>query len=64
MEELKQKTAELERLPDQPGDVPVTYADVRRAERALGYRSETPLAEGVQKFCRWYLEEKLAARLL
>ena len=64
LERALQKPAELERLPDQPGDVPVTYADVRRAERALGYRSETPLAEGVQKFCRWYLEEKLAARLL
>ena len=58
------KQATLERMPDQPGDVPVTYADVRRAARELGYRSETPLAEGVQKFCRWYVDEKMAERVL
>lgn len=57
------KPAVLERHPDQPGDVPVTYADVTRAERELGYRPETPLAEGVKKFCRWYLEEKASARV-
>ena len=48
---------------DQPGDVPITYADVTRAEQALGYRPETPLAEGVKKFCRWYLAEKAAGRV-
>ena len=55
--------ASLDRQPDQPGDVPITYADVTRAEQALGYRPETPLAEGVKKFCRWYLAEKAAGRV-
>lgn len=47
-------------LPDQPGDVPVTFADVSLAEKELGYRCTTPLAQGIHKFCRWYLEQKHA----
>lgn len=58
------KDAVLDRLPDQPGDVPITYADVSRAEKDLGYRCSTPLADGVEKFCRWYVDEKAAGRVL
>ena len=50
-------------MPDQPGDVPITYADVRVAERGLGYRCTTPLEVGVQRFCAWYVEQKRAGRL-
>lgn len=57
------KPARLDRQPEQPGDVPVTYADVTRAEHELGYRSETPLGAGIDKFCRWYVEEKQAGRI-
>jgi UDP-glucuronate 4-epimerase len=57
------KPARLQRLPDQPGDVPVTFADVTLAERELGYRSSTPLAVGVERFCAWYLAEKRAGRV-
>jgi UDP-glucuronate 4-epimerase len=53
----------LDRQPDQPGDVPATYADVSRAERELGYCSETPLAEGIKKFCSWYVAEKAAGNV-
>ncbi len=45
-------------LPDQPGDVPLTFADVSLAERELGYRCTTPLASGIEKFCRWYVASK------
>jgi UDP-glucuronate 4-epimerase len=54
------KKALLDRLPDQPGDVPITFADVSLAERELGYRCTTPLAAGVEKFCAWYLAHKRA----
>ena len=54
------KPAKKKQLPDQPGDVPITFADVSLAEQELGYRCTTPLAEGIQKFCRWYLEQKRA----
>lgn len=63
LESALDRTAVLNRQPDQPGDVPITYADVSLAEKELGYRCTTPLAEGVKKFCRWYIEEKSARRL-
>ena len=63
LEQALGREARLERLPDQPGDVPITYADVTKARAHLGYRSPTPLADGVQKFCRWYVDEKAAGRL-
>ena len=43
-------------LPAQPGDVPVTYADMTALEADLGFSPSTPLAEGVQKFVDWYRE--------
>ena len=57
------RKAKLQRLPDQPGDVPVTYADVTRAAQALGYRCTTPLAQGIGKFCDWYVREKREGRV-
>ncbi|MDE3018306.1 MAG: GDP-mannose 4,6-dehydratase [Nitrospirota bacterium] len=48
------KTAKIQALPDQPGDVPVTYADITKAKALLGYRPTTPVAEGVQRFADWF----------
>lgn len=50
----------LNRLPDQPGDVPITFADVSRAERELGYRCTTPVAEGLKKFVAWFRQQQPA----
>lgn len=41
-------------LPDQPGDVPRTFADVSKAKRELGYSPKTSLREGMRKFVDWY----------
>jgi len=41
-------------LPLQPGDVPNTYADVSALERAVGYRPETEVKEGVSRFIDWF----------
>jgi UDP-glucuronate 4-epimerase len=57
------KPAKLQRLPDQPGDVPITYADTTLAERDLGFRAKTPLAAGIDTFCAWYRREKQAGRI-
>ena len=46
--------AVIERLPEQPGDVPQTYADVAKARRDLGYVPATPLRDGLAAFHRWY----------
>jgi UDP-glucuronate 4-epimerase len=41
-------------LPLQPGDVPDTYADVQALVEAVGYKPDTSVEEGVQRFVDWY----------
>lgn len=45
--------ARVEALPEQPGDVPITYADVGRAARELDYRPDFPLERGLAEFAAW-----------
>ena len=40
--------------PDQPGDVPITWADISKARRLLGYNPQTPLRKGLESFVAWY----------
>jgi UDP-glucuronate 4-epimerase len=46
----------IEYLPAQPGDVPITYADVAKAGRLLGYSPKVPIREGLRRFVAWYRE--------
>ncbi len=48
------REARIEWLPDQPGDVPVTYADVSKARRLLGYEPRFPIAQGIARFVEWF----------
>lgn len=48
------KTAQKNMLPMQPGDVPITYADVDELMADVGFRPQTPLSQGLQKFVDWY----------
>lgn len=41
-------------LPMQPGDVPVTYADVEALAQEIGFRPNTPVEDGIYKFVDWY----------
>jgi len=41
-------------LPEQPGDVPYTCADVSKAERLLGYKSKINFDEGIRRTVEWY----------
>jgi len=43
----------IDQRPEQPGDVPQTYADVSKAGRDLGFKPATPLAEGLARFHAW-----------
>ncbi len=52
-EELAVEPA-IDYLPDQPGDVPITYADVAKARRLLGYAPQVPIREGLRRFVAWY----------
>lgn len=44
----------IDRQPWQAGDVPITSADVRRAEAELGYAPQVSLSEGLGDFVAWY----------
>lgn len=44
----------IERHPDQPGDVRLTDADLRRAGQELGFRPKVGIEEGIRHFVRWY----------
>jgi len=44
----------IERHPDQPGDVRLTDADLRRAGEELGFRPKVGIEEGIRHFVRWY----------
>ncbi len=44
----------MEMLPMQPGDVPVTFADISKARKKLGYEPATPISAGIPEFVKWY----------
>jgi UDP-glucuronate 4-epimerase len=44
----------IDRLPEQPGDVRQTFADISLARAELGYDPATPFAEGVARFVAWF----------
>lgn len=46
--------AHKELVPMQPGDVPVTYADMSALERDFGFKPSTSLREGLRRFAEWY----------
>jgi UDP-glucuronate 4-epimerase len=48
------KKAKINQLPEQPGDVPLTCADISKARRLLNYNPTTPLAVGLPKFVEWF----------
>ena len=48
------KEALQERLPDQPGDVPITWANIDKAKRLLGYSPKTSMEQGLRNFVAWY----------
>ncbi len=54
------RKANLRRMPDQPGDVPLTCADVSRATRELGWRCKTSIRDGIDKFCAWFEQREAA----
>jgi UDP-glucuronate 4-epimerase len=56
MERALGKRAIRRNLPPQLGDVSVTFADIRSAQDAIGYRPQTSLGDGVDAFVAWYRE--------
>src|SRR5438477_12321423 len=49
------KKAKINQLPEQPGDMPLTCADISKARKLLSYNPTTPLSVGLPKFVDWFL---------
>jgi UDP-glucuronate 4-epimerase len=49
------KKAKINRLPEQPGDMPLTCADISKARKLLGYNPTTRLRDGLPRFIDWFL---------
>ncbi len=58
LEQALGKRAIIEHQPMQPGDVPVTYADIDKARRLLGYDPRTKIEAGIEKFAEWFTGER------
>jgi UDP-glucuronate 4-epimerase len=60
IEDALGEKAKINRLPEQPGDMPVTYADISKARKLLGYNPSTRLSDGLPRFIEWFLQSSLA----
>lgn len=63
LEKVTGKKAIRERKDEQPGDVPLTWADISKAGKLLGYRPKTGLEDGLKKFVAWYRSADPSQRL-
>lgn len=60
IEQVIGKEAIIDRQPEQPGDVPLTYADISKAQKLLNYNPQTSFQQGIMNFREWLME--LAAK--
>jgi UDP-glucuronate 4-epimerase len=58
LEEALGITARIQRLPEQPGDVPQTWACIDKARALLGYVPRTAFPDGVRTFAAWLHAER------
>jgi UDP-glucuronate 4-epimerase len=59
LERVTGRTAKREYKPMQPGDVFLTWADISKAKRLLGYSPLIPFEEGLRQFVDWYRSNRL-----
>ena len=52
------KKAKVNRLPEQPGDMPLTCADISKARKCLGYNPTMKFSEGLPRFVKWFLSSQ------
>jgi UDP-glucuronate 4-epimerase len=53
LETVLDKKAIINKLPEQPGDVPITFSDISKAKKLINYLPTTSLKDGVIKFKEW-----------
>ena len=56
IEKVLGKKAKINQLPEQPGDMPLTCADISKARKLLGYDPRTKFEQGLPKFVDWFLK--------
>lgn len=54
LEDALGKKAILDYQPAQPGDVPITFANIEKAQRLLGYNPQTRIEDGILEFVKWF----------
>ena len=52
------KKAKINQLPEQPGDMPLTCADISKARKLLGYNPKTKFEDGLPRFVDWFLKSR------
>ncbi|MCL5289511.1 MAG: GDP-mannose 4,6-dehydratase [Firmicutes bacterium] len=58
LENTLEMKAKINWVGDQPGDVPITYADIEKSQIMLGYRPGTTIDQGLGKFVHWLKQQK------
>ncbi len=58
IEDALGKKAKVNRLPEQPGDMPLTCADISKARKLLGYNPTTKFSKGLPRFVKWFLSSQ------
>jgi len=56
---ILKKPVKVTQVPEQPGDVPITYADITKAKKLLGYNPQTSFDQGMEKLISWYLDNRI-----
>ncbi len=54
IEQALGKSATLQYLPEQPGDVPITFANIAKAQRLLNYQPRVAIEQGLSQFVEWF----------
>ena len=60
IEKVLGKKAKINQLPEQPGDMPLTCADISKARKLLGYNPKTKFDVGLPRFIDWFLKSRPA----
>ena len=53
IEKIAGKKAMIKKLPTQPGDVPITFADISLAQKLLGFKPATSVEQGMKQTVAW-----------
>ncbi|MBI2599313.1 GDP-mannose 4,6-dehydratase [Candidatus Daviesbacteria bacterium] len=59
LEKVIKKKAIIKKRPNQAGDVPLTFADISKAQKLLGYLPKNNVKAGLQRFFNWFKKQNI-----